>query len=145
MAAQAIVDHFDRVNATLRAIERDRINAQPRHLDALMTFAARAYRRPLSKEERADLLAFYRSQRETKSLSHEEAMRDAIVSILMSPHFCYRLDLSRCDRGLCLITIWRAASATSSGRRCPTRRCWHARRPGVCARAPCFAPRFGAC
>ena len=94
VAAQAIVDHFDRVNATLRSIERDRINAQPRHLDALMTFASRAYRRPLSKQERADLLAFYRSQRETKSLSHEEAMRDAIVSILMSPHFCYRLDLT---------------------------------------------------
>ena len=94
VAARAIVDHFDRVNATLRSIERDRSNAQPRHLDALMTFASRAYRRPLSREERADLLAFYRSQRETKSLSHEEAMRDAIVSILMSPHFCYRLDLT---------------------------------------------------
>jgi hypothetical protein len=93
VAAQAIVDHFDRVNATLRAIERDRLSAQPRHLDALMTFAARAYRRALSKDERADLLDFYRSHRETKSLSHEEAMRDTIVSILMSPHFCYRLDL----------------------------------------------------
>ena len=93
-ATQAIVDHFDRVNATLRAIEKDRIDAEPRHLDALMTFAARAYRRPLSAEERAALLAFYRSMRETNNLSHEEAMRDAIVSVLMSPHFCYRLDLT---------------------------------------------------
>jgi Protein of unknown function (DUF1592)/Protein of unknown function (DUF1588)/Protein of unknown function (DUF1587)/Protein of unknown function (DUF1585)/Protein of unknown function (DUF1595) len=94
IAMQAIVDHFDRVNATLRAIEKGRIDAEPRHLEALMTFAARAYRRPLSADERASLLAFYRSMRETKSLTHEEAMRDAIVSVLMSPHFCYRLDLT---------------------------------------------------
>jgi hypothetical protein len=93
-ATQAIIDHFDRVNVTLRSIEMDRINAEPRHLDALLTFAARAYRRPLSAPERADLLAFYRSLRDTKGLSHEEAMRDAIASVLMSPHFCYRLDLT---------------------------------------------------
>jgi hypothetical protein len=94
IAVQAITDHFDRVNATLRRIERARLDAEPRHLDALLRFAARAYRRPLSAAERADLLAFYRSQRDTKHLSHEEAMRDALVSVLMSPHFCYRLDLT---------------------------------------------------
>jgi hypothetical protein len=94
IAMQAIVEHFDRVNATLRSIEKNRIDAQPRHLDALMAFAARAYRRPLTADERAELRAFYRSMRETKSLSHEEAMRDSIVRVLMSPHFCYRLDLT---------------------------------------------------
>ncbi len=131
MATQAIVDHFDRVNATLRSIEKERIDAEPRHLDALMTFAARAYRRPLSAAERASLLAFYRSQRETKNLSHEEAMRDSIVSVLMSPHFCYRLDLGlpcrqRAARRTasrprpCLTMRWRAVSVTSSGPRCRT-------------------------
>jgi hypothetical protein len=94
IAMQAIADHFDRVHATLRAIERERLDAEPRQLDALVTFAAHAYRRPLSRPERADLLAFYRSLRDEKKLSHEEAMRDSIVSILMSPHFCYRLDLA---------------------------------------------------
>ena len=77
IAIEAIVDHFDRVNATIRAVERKRIDAEPRHLDALMAFAARAYRRPLSQAERADLLAFYRSLREKSNLSHEEAMRDS--------------------------------------------------------------------
>jgi mono/diheme cytochrome c family protein len=94
IATQAITDHFDRVNATLRAIEKERIGAEPRHLDALMTFAARAYRRPLTGDERAELLAFYRDMRATKNLSHEEAMRDSIVRVLMSPNFCYRLDLT---------------------------------------------------
>jgi hypothetical protein len=94
IAMQAIADHFDRVNATLRTIERERLAAEPRHLDALLAFAARAYRRQLSPAERADLLAFYRALRDRRNLSHEEAMRDSIVSILMSPHFCYRLDLA---------------------------------------------------
>src|SRR5437899_130015 len=94
VAMQAIADHFDRVNATLRAIERERLAAEPRHVDALLTFAARAYRRPISGAERDDVLAFYRLLRDEKNLSHEEAMRDSIVSILMSPHFCYRLDLA---------------------------------------------------
>src|SRR5438093_4165994 len=94
VAMQAIVDHCDRVNATLRANERERLAAEPRHVDALLTFAARAYRRPISGAERDDVLTFYRLLRDEKNLSHEEAMRDSIVSILMSPHFCYRLDLA---------------------------------------------------
>ena len=34
-------------------------------------------------------MAFYRSLREKSNLSHEEAMRDLIVNVLMSPHFSY--------------------------------------------------------
>ncbi|HEV3217187.1 MAG TPA: DUF1592 domain-containing protein [Vicinamibacterales bacterium] len=93
VAMQAIVDHFDRVNSTLRGIEQERLEAEPRQLDELLKFAARAYRRPLSAGERADLLAFYHSVRDKGNLTHEEAMRDSIVSVLMSPYFCYRLDL----------------------------------------------------
>src|SRR5262245_3400733 len=94
IAIQAITDHFDRVNAALRSIEKERIEAEPRHLDALTAFASRAYRRPLSAAERAELLGFYRSLRETNRLTHEEAMRDSLVRVLMSPRFCYRLDLT---------------------------------------------------
>ena len=39
--------------------------------------------------------AFYRSLREQDGLSHEDAVRDTVVSVLMSPHFCYRVDLRR--------------------------------------------------
>jgi hypothetical protein len=93
IAPQAIREHFDRVNATLRALEKTRAAAEPKHLDALLRFAARAYRRPLSPAERADILAFYHTLREKNALPHEDAIRDSIVSILMSPDFCYRLDL----------------------------------------------------
>ena len=91
IAFEAITDHFERVNATIRGIERKRLDAEPRHLDALLAFAARAYRRPLTQAEREDLRRFYRSMRDKSSLSHEEAMRDLIVNVLMSPHFSYHI------------------------------------------------------
>jgi hypothetical protein len=92
-AAEAIRTHFQRVNDTLRGLEKERAGAQPLHLQALVKFAARAYRRPLSKAESDDILAYYHQLREKEGLSHEEAIRDSIVSVLMSPDFCYRIDL----------------------------------------------------
>ena len=59
----------------------------------VLRFAARAYRRPLTQDERDGLLAYYRSIRKQDGLSHEDAVRDLIVSVLISPKFCYRLDL----------------------------------------------------
>ena len=94
IAAQAIRDHFANVNSTLRAVEQERANAESRHLQALTRFAARAYRRPLSQPESDDLIAYYHSLRDKSSLTHEEAMRDCIVSVMMSPKFMYRVDLA---------------------------------------------------
>jgi hypothetical protein len=64
-------------------------------VEALKAFAERAYRRPLTSAEKDDLVAFYRSLRTNDGLTHEEAVRDTVVRVLMSPHFCYRLDLPR--------------------------------------------------
>ena len=93
VAMEAIRTHFQWVNDTLRSVERMRAEAEPRHLDALLQFAARAWRRRLAQAERDDVLAFYRSLREKSGLTHEEAVRDSVVRVLMSPKFCYRLDL----------------------------------------------------
>jgi hypothetical protein len=93
VADEAIRYHFQWVNETLRRVERMRVEAEPRHLDALLRFAARAYRRPLSQPERDTMLAYYGSLRARSGLTHEEAIRDSIVSVLMSPKFCYRIDL----------------------------------------------------
>ena len=93
IAVQAIKDHFQRVNSTIRSVEQMRAKAEPQHLDALLKFAARAYRAPLSKTERDGMLVYYRTLREKSGLTHEEAMRDSIVSVLMSPDFSYRIDL----------------------------------------------------
>ncbi len=92
VAAEAIRDHFQRVNDTLRALQQMRKDSEPRHLDALVRFTARAYRRPLTPAERDDVVAFYRSLRDKGELTHEEAIRDSIVRVLMSPKFLYRID-----------------------------------------------------
>jgi len=92
-AIQAVEDHFKWVNDGIRWVEKARMEAEPKHLDALLKFASRAYRHPLSPAERTDLLAYYKNLREKDGLSHEDAMRDSVVSVLMSPDFCYRIDL----------------------------------------------------
>jgi len=94
IAARAIREHFDGIDATLRRLEKERADAEPKQLDALLRFAARAYRRPLSKAERDDLLSYYHELRSKNELSHEDAMRDAVASVLMAPDFLYRIDLS---------------------------------------------------
>ncbi len=94
VAPDAIRDHFGRVNTTLRTLEKERTDAEPKQLEALLRFSTRAYRRPLTKAERDDLLAYYRTIREKNELSHEDAIRDSMVSVLMSPDFLYRIDLA---------------------------------------------------
>lgn len=93
IATEAILGHFQSVNDTLRRIEKMRLDAEPRHLDALLNFAQRAYRRPLSTLEREDIRAYYRMLHDQSGLTHEEAIRDSIVSVLMSPDYLYSIDL----------------------------------------------------
>jgi hypothetical protein len=102
VAVEAVRVHFQWMNDTLRRVERMRVGAEPHHLKALVKFAGRAFRRPLEQAERDDILTYYRSLRMESGLTHEEAMRDSIVRVLMSPKFSYRIDLAdtaNCTRG----------------------------------------------
>jgi hypothetical protein len=92
-ALGAIETYFAGIAADIRRVERARLAAEPSHLKALVRFAERAYRRPLSAAERDGLLAFYHTARQRDGLGHEEALRDTLVTVLLSPHFCYRIDL----------------------------------------------------
>ena len=91
----AIRTHFKNVDARLRALEAEHKAAEPKHLAALVRFAERAYRRPLTAAERADILAYYQSLRTNNRLSHADAVHDTLVSVLMSPDYLYRFDLSK--------------------------------------------------
>lgn len=110
---QAVIDHFKNSEENIRRVEQGRLAAEPSHLTALQAFAERAYRRPLSQKECDDLVAFYRSLRTTDGLTHEEAIRESVVSVLMSPHFCYRLDLSPAGRGVRPLSDFALASRLS--------------------------------
>jgi hypothetical protein len=91
-ALAAIRDYFVEMNAKIRSLEKAQRVAEPLQLKALVAFAERASRRPLATAERASLLDFYRSLRAEK-LSHEDAIRESIVSVLMSPAFMLRVNL----------------------------------------------------
>ena len=76
----------------IRRVEQARLSAEPSHKAALKSFAERAFRRPQSREEQDELITFYRTLRDEDKQSHEDAIRSVIVSILMSPYFCYRIE-----------------------------------------------------
>jgi len=93
---QAIRDYFIEINEQIQWVEQTKVTSQPYHLDAAIKFASRAYRRPLSPIDEQDLRGYYKRLIDKHGLTHEEAIQDTIVSILMSPRFCYRVDLL-CD------------------------------------------------
>ena len=67
------------------------VAAEPRHLEALLAFAARAWRRPLADDERAAILASYRVDR-AEGAKHDSAFRAALARVLSSPWFLYRVE-----------------------------------------------------
>jgi hypothetical protein len=67
------------------------IATEPAHVDALIAFARRAYRRPLTAEETNQLRSLYRNLRE-KELPHDEAFRVTLARVFVSPAFLYRLE-----------------------------------------------------
>jgi hypothetical protein len=104
IAAAWMPRHFDGIDATLRSLEKMRAAAQPVQLEALVRFAGRAYRRPLTQAERGSLIAYYQKIRKQGALSHEDAMRDSVASVLISPVFLYRVDLQdTATRGAALV------------------------------------------
>ena len=94
LSKEAIGEHFARVNASIRVVEKARLDAEPKHMEAMLQLAARAYRRPLTDKERDELNTYYKGLREKNGLSHEDAMRDMAVLVLMAPDFCYRVEAS---------------------------------------------------
>jgi hypothetical protein len=81
------------MNQSFRWIEETQRTAESIHLESLLKFAERAWRRQLTSDEQAEIRETYRSLRERETLSHEDAIRDSIAGVLMSPHFSYRLAL----------------------------------------------------
>jgi hypothetical protein len=73
------------------AYRQQLIDTQPRHLEALLDFAGRAYRRPLTDGEKQELRQLYRKLRDQR-MPHEEAFRLTLARVLVAPAFLYRLE-----------------------------------------------------
>jgi hypothetical protein len=66
--------------------------AEPGHVAGVLTFAGRAWRRPLTAGEKAGLRAFYQKSRTAMHLDHDGALRAVIARVLVSPEFLYRVE-----------------------------------------------------
>jgi len=66
--------------------------AQPGHIQDALTFATRAWRRPLTAAEKTGLRAFYQKSRTVNQLDHDAAIRALVARILVSPAFLYRVE-----------------------------------------------------
>jgi hypothetical protein len=73
------------------AFRRRLVETEPKHLDALIAFAARAYRRPLLAGEEQHLRALYAGMRR-QEIPHDEAFRLTLARILVAPAFLYRVE-----------------------------------------------------
>jgi hypothetical protein len=71
--------------------EKEEAAAIPGRMEALLAFAARAYRRPLDEKEKSDLLALYQSLRK-KGVPHDEAFRGVLARVLVAPPFLFRVE-----------------------------------------------------
>jgi hypothetical protein len=65
--------------------------AEARHLDAVVRFADRAYRRPLTAAEATALRGLYQQLRQT-DLPHDPAIRQVLARILVAPAFLFRIE-----------------------------------------------------
>ena len=76
------------VIARADAFRKRLLDTEPAHLAAVLEFAGRAWRRPLTGDQRAGLSQFYRNLR-TAEMSHEDAIRLTLTRVLTSPAFLY--------------------------------------------------------
>ena len=85
---------------------------EPVHLEALLDFAARAYRRPLNSHEQIKLRELYANLRK-QNLDHEAAFRLTLTRVLMAPSFLYKTELPSNKSEAKPISEWELASRLS--------------------------------
>lgn len=64
-------------------------DAEPSQVSAVLDFACKAWRRPLSDTERGELRALYATLRK-QDLPHDSAVRQLLARVLVAPAFLYR-------------------------------------------------------
>jgi hypothetical protein len=100
------------INDRATAFKKALVDAEPKQVDALIDFAARAYRRPLTTSESKELRGLYRRLRQ-QGLSHDEAFRFALARVFISPAFLYRRETAPAGPDAAPVSDWELASRLS--------------------------------
>jgi hypothetical protein len=111
-----LLDYFESQRPVFKKradeFEKDRLAAEPKHLNALLEFASGAYRRPLEDNEKSELLALYQTLRK-KGLAHGEAFRGVLARVLVAPAFLFRIEKAPPGTEPRPINDWELASRLS--------------------------------
>lgn len=85
------------------AYQKQLLAAEPMQIDALVDFAARLYRRPLTDKEEAGVRSLYEKLRE-QEFDHDQAFRLSLGRLFASPAFLYRLETPHDGQGSSPVT-----------------------------------------
>lgn len=96
----------------LEAFQRKELAASPIQLDALLDFAGRAFRRPVTEKEQKELRELYQAIR-SKNASHLDAMHGVLTRILVSPAFLFRAEHAPVGKAPGTISDWELATRLS--------------------------------
>jgi len=98
-AMAALPDEMRQYVTPLRKAWEEMIAAQaankPRHIEDVIDFASRAWRRPLSEAEKQSLRAFFvKVQAADPDHDHVAAIRAVIARVLVAPQFLYKVEVA---------------------------------------------------
>ena len=79
------------INDRAAAFRKLLVDTQPAHLASALEFAGKAYRRPLTDADAAELRGLYGRLRQ-EEISHEDAIRLTMARVLVAPAFLYRVE-----------------------------------------------------
>ena len=91
---------------------KELIDAEPKQINALIDFAAQAYRRPLTDVEANGLRELYRRLRR-QELPHDEAFRLTLAGVFVASPFLYRLEEAPTGSDAAEVSDWELANRLS--------------------------------
>lgn len=94
------------------AFKQNLLAVEPRHVQASLDLAARAWRRPLTPQERTELTALYHKLRQ-EDLPHPEAIKMLIARTLVAPAFLYKSERPQPGGKASPVNAWELASRLS--------------------------------
>jgi hypothetical protein len=94
------------------AFKQRLMDTQPRHVEAVLEFAAEAYRRPLTDQEKGELRDLYHRLRQ-EEIPHDEAIRLLLARVFVAPAFLYRLENAPPGAKPGVISDWELANRLS--------------------------------
>ena len=87
-------------------------DSEPSHVAAVLDFANKAWRRPLSDTEKADLRSLYATLRK-QDLPHASAVRQLLARMLVAPPFLYRSEKASPGPKAVPVSDWEIATRLS--------------------------------